>query len=691
MKAGQLRTGAWLGLAVLTSSLEVLGVSFPLTWRWSNPWPHGNNIIDIAYTNQFWIQVAEQGQIYTSGDAVTWTPRDSHTTRDLRAVTFFNDQIVIVGESATVVSGPSADELTVIDLGSSDWLEGVTASSQLAVAVGDNGAVYTSADGRSWQRQSTTFTDWQRSVAYGTPGGTGMFVTVGEAGFVAASSDGVHWQTQARLTSANLNRVAWLGGEFWALGDSGAAFESSSGKKWAPTVTGATNILNAFAGWASMRLVAGDEELRLRLGTPSWSNELDPTKPSPPPVWTYLSGSADTNSFLLCGRTGMIVEGAVATNNSTTWTPISDSLRNWLWDIRRFPNLYLTVGDLATIQSSLDGITWDTELPPDAATNSIFLGIGGKTNLAVVVGNAGTIITSLNGQVIVVSTNTDGTLATNLVSTLGINWQAVVPRPTTNDLQGITVFNNQFVVSGGSGTILTSSDALVWKAQKTSTASFLSSLESFPGGLVAVGRGGTILTSPDALSWTTRSAQTTNWIYRVRYLGGKLIAVGQNGTILTSADGAAWTTQNSGSSNWLNDVQWIGNLYFVVGDQGTVLTSPDATTWTDRGTITGKSLFGAANDGGMLVTVGTEGIILRTQVVPFDTPVTFLSYPTRSQDNVFLFAGQVGQRFTLDRSSNLISWLPSQVLEIDTSGTLLHLDDGTNSPSRQFFRTTAQP
>jgi hypothetical protein len=170
-----------------------------------------------------------------------------------------------------------------------------------------------------------------------------------------------------------------------------------------------------------------------------------------------------------------------------------------------------------------------------------------------------------------------------------------------------------------------------------------------------------------------------------------LIATGQNGTILTSPDGAVWSAQNSGSSHWLNDVQWIDNLYFVVGDQGTVLTSPDASTWTDRGTITGKSLFGAANDSGMLVTVGTEGVILRTQVVPFDTPVTILSYPARPQDSVFLFAGRIGQRFTLDRSTNLSSWLPGSVLEIDNSGTLLHVDDGTNSPARQFFRTTGKP
>jgi hypothetical protein len=666
-------------------------ITFPLTWRWSNPTPHGNNIIDIAGTNQFWIQVAEQGQLYTSGDLFNWLPRDTQTAADLRAVTFLGDQILVVGESGTVLFGPSVTALTLIDLGTTDWLEGVAASPQLAVAVGDNGAVYTSSDGLHWQRQNTPFTDWLRSVAFGTPGGVGTFVAVGESGFVATSTNGTHWQQQSTFTSSDLNRVSWCNGEFWTLGDAGAAFESTTGKTWVNSGTGATNVLNAFAGQDSLRLIAGDSEVRLRMGRPPWSDELATTKPYPPPDWTYLSGVGQSNSFLLCGRTGMMVQGVVDTNLNTGWSTISDSLRNWLFDMKRFPNLYLSVGDRATIMSSLDGINWDVELPPDALTNSIFLGIGGSTNVAVAVGSGGAIATSFDGQQSVVSTNSDGTLVTNLVSTLGIYWHAVQPSPTTNDLQGVTFFNDQFVVSGGSGIVLTSADAVTWKAHSTPTKSLLSSLEAFPGVIVAVGQQGTILTSPDAVTWTVRNSGTTNWVYRVRYLGGRLIALGENGIILTSTDAINWSAQTSPTTSWLNDVGWVDNTYFIVGDQGTVLTSLDSAVWTDRGTITGKSLFAAATAGGMLVAAGIEGVILRSQVVPFTTPVSFLSFPSQASDNVFLFAGQPGQRFTLDRSNDLGTWTPSPVLEIDTTGTLLHVDDGTNAVVRQFFRTSLHP
>ena len=192
---------------------------------------------------------------------------------------------------------------------------------------------------------------------------------------------------------------------------------------------------------------------------------------------------------------------------------------------------------------------------------------------------------------------------------------ALRPISTTVDLQGVGVFGELFVVSGGSGVVLTSPDAAQWTRRTTPTTNFLSSVEAFPNGVVVVGKNGTILTSPDAVNWSQRSSPTTSWIYRVRYLGGQLVAVGQNGTILTSVSGTRWFSQNSGTSAWLTDVQYLDNTYFAVGNQGTVLSSPDAIQWTDRGTITGKSLFGSAHDGETLVTVGVEGIILRSQIV----------------------------------------------------------------------------
>lgn len=686
--------GGWLMGFVFCWMISSGAAQFPLTWRWSNPEPHGNNIIDMAYTNNLWIQIAERGRIYTSTDLSSWAGWDTGTTNALRALTFFNGKIVVTGENGTVLVGPSVSELRMIWLSTVDWIEGVAGSASLLVAVGDNGAVYTSPNGTDWQRQRVAFSDWLRSVAYGTPGGSGLFVAVGEAGFVATSLDGRTWQPRSIPTAEDLNKVAWHGGQYWAVGTAGVVLTSANGTNWQLINTGATNTLINFVGSPTSKIVLGENELRLQEGRSNWSNELDRAKPLPPPQWTYLSGVWDGQSYILGGRTGMLVEG-FKTNSPTSptfWVPATDSIRSWLWDIKRFNEVYVAVGDQATLMSSVDGVEWDLEVPPDGATNSILLGIGGRTNLAVVVGSSGTIIYSRDEKRNVVSTNSNGGMVTNEVSTLGIVWQSVPAPPVSVDLQGVAALNDRIIVTGGSGTILWSSDLATWTRVTAPTSNFLSSVESFPGGVAAVGDDGTILTSPDGINWAPRPAQTTNWIYRVRYLGGRLVAVGQNGTIMTSGDGMNWTRASSGTTRWLNDVQWIDNTYFVVGNQGTVLASSDAVQWTNVGTITGKSLYGAASSNGRLVMVGIEGVILRSQVSPIVSPVRFIQFPASPMQSSFLFGGEPDQRFRLDRSVDLLNWSIGPVLDIsDSTGTLPYVDSQPNSATMQFFRAVPVP
>jgi hypothetical protein len=474
----------------------------------------------------------------------------------------------------------------------------------------------------------------------------------------------------------------------------GAAFVSDDGKKWSPVRdTGAVNGLNAVAGTAGSTLLAGDSEVRLREGSGPWSDELSLGKISPAPFWNYLSALRDGTNYVLGGRTGVLVQGFKTNPTSETlWLPFTTSVRNWLWDVKHFPSAYIGVGDAATVVTSLDGIDWAQEFVPDSVANSVFLGVGGRTNLAVAVGSAGTIMLSQDTFVSVVSTNLDGTLVTNQVSTLGIIWDAVQPPPTANDLQGVAAFGDKLVVTGGTGTVLTSTDGTNWQQRVTPTTSFLSSIDAGPGGLVTVGKHGVILTSPDAIAWTARISNTTNWIYRVRNFSGRWIAVGQNGTVLTSPDGTSWTSQPSGTTSWLNDVIFVGDNYFAVGNQGTVLASTNGVKWTNVGILTGKSLYGAASHNGRLVVAGVEGVILRSQITPVTTPVIFIKYPTNATQNLFLFGGEPDQRFTLDRSTNLVNWLIGPTLEIkDSSGTLLHEDAGTNADLLQFFRARTVP
>ncbi len=670
------------------SSACLRGIEPLLRWRWSNPSPHGNNVVDLIHTNGIYFQVGDRGQIHTSTDKQTWTHRESGTRKALRSLCFFRDRTFTSGEEGVIVSADFNLKFALTQLNTADWLEGLACSSDTIVAVGDNAAIYSSSDGTNWQRQAVAFSDWLRSVAFGLPGNKPVFVAVGEQGFVATSSNGVLWQRESAFTTADLNRVAWLRGQFWVVGDQGTVYTSSDGRRWTKVITGATGPLNAIAASADSMIVAGDMELRQHQGVAGWSDELSTFNLSPAPGTTYLSALHDGATFVVGGRAGLLVEGVKQNSASeTSWLQLDSSPRSWLWGLKSFPAAFIAVGDKRTILTSANGIAWTAETVPAGANDDVLLGIGGRTNLAISVGTSGTILLSRGELLPVVSTNLDGTISTNLVDSLGLVWEQVSPPQPPQDLQGVATFGDLLVLSGSTGTILTSNDGQTWKKQITPTTSFLSGVDASPAGMVAVGRDGTILTSANAVLWQKRVSNTTNWIYRVRSLNGKWIAVGEGGILLTSTDTVFWKAQSSGTKAWLNDVCWDGSTFFAVGTQGTVLKSSDTITWENACAITGKSLTGAATDGTRLVTVGVEGVILRSRIRQPSLPIVFVRHPTNSTQTMFLFGGETDQRFRLDRSVDLQNWSIGPELDIlDPSGTLIYEDSTQNAPERQFFR-----
>jgi hypothetical protein len=347
------------------------------------------------------------------------------------------------------------------------------------------------------------------------------------------------------------------------------------------------------------------------------------------------------------------------------------------WDLELVPN--------AVTNSILLGV---------GGTTNMLVAVGDKGSLIYSPNTLTNIITLI--------TNDSGVTVTNQTSsTLGIFWYPVSPRPTTNDLQGVCASTNLFLVTGDNGTVLTSPDGTNWTQQPAVTGEFLTSVTPWPGGYVATGDNGAIITSPDGTNWTVQTSGTTNWLYRVRFLADKLIAVGQFGTILTSTDGVTWRPQISGTTKFLYGLALIENTVFVTGNSGVVLTSTNLTNWTSIGSISTKPLFGVATDSRQLVVVSYEGGILRSPVLPDLTPPAILSYlhttvsPGVAQ-NLFLFGGRPDQQFTLDRRSvfDTNQWISGAPLEfIDPSGTFFLLETiySTNPPPKEFYRLTLTP
>jgi hypothetical protein len=707
-----------------------------MVWRWSNPLPHGNNIVDMAWNGSLAVQVTELGQIYTGLGFYGWLPQNSGTTNTLQAVRFFGNRIVFVGANGTVGYSDDGVSFHASTLSTpdtpADWLVDLAVSSNLVVAVGDNAVIYTSSEGANWHYQgkapNNPSGDWLLSAAWGA----GVFVITGEGGYVATSSNGTNWTSHTiGGLSANLTRVAYISTTnpaslfpytgFWAVSDyvTGqgtvkAIYSTNNGVSWqqfslaSNFLNPATNILYAVAASPATGLVAGDSEMQLGTNTAGWQRQTVPLGTNalgmmafPAPVWTYYAALWDTNylAYRLVGDDGMMVYGTNNVNLYSWQQQYSLVPRDLLWQVGLAADLYVAVGDNTRIMTSQNGVDWSIEAVPltnsvaSPASTNIFFCVGGTTNLFVAAGTRGCLAVSPNNPVPVVVTNTDGTTFTNLVGSLGVVWYPLAA-PTTNDLAGIGVFNNQYYLAGGNGTVLRSPDGTNWTKISVPTTTDLTGIAASTNTLVLTGDSGLILSSPDGSTWTQQTSGTTNGLVRARWLGGYFLALGENGTALESTDGSHWSLTASGATTeWLNDAVMVSNTCYIVGNNGTVLASSNWVNWANAGIITGKSLYGAATQNGQLLVVGLEGSILRSQVVPDLNPLTIVSYTQSSGENIFLVAGEPDQQFTLDSSTNLINWSTGPLLDlIYGSGTLTFITQlGTNPPPTQYYRATLKP
>jgi photosystem II stability/assembly factor-like uncharacterized protein len=670
-----------------------------LRWRFSNPSPHGNNIFKMAYSPGLGmaVSVAERGQFHYSLDLVNWQLGESKTNKALRGVAFLNDRILITGQEGLVMWGDSIGNMQIGNITpTGNWLESVAANTNLAVAVGDVGAIYTSPDGITWTPRSNPTTDWLRSVTWSGA----EWVAVGESGRVVTSPDGITWTAPPKVTGAHLNNVAFVNGAFYAVGTGGASITSTDAVTWTAETTPATEDLYfVTTAGAPSRLYAGDSAAWYFNGA-SWVSQIGGGGNSAPD-WTYFTGLGFTDSFLLAGNTGMLVDG-VRSGQVFDWAQVVPTPRFWQWDMVHNGNQYVSVGEFGSITTSGDGVNWALELSPESATNTILLGVAGDTNLLVAVGEGGLIAFSTNSLSTIITTNQQGGNVTNMVSDLGLVWHEA-DSPTAETLQGVAKFNGVYYAVGNNGAVVNSSNGTNWTLGTPAGSVTFSGLAASSDRLVAVGDNGAAFISLDGATWSNANVpSTTDWLYKIRYLNGNFVIVGQNGTILTSSDnGSTWVTRASGVSNWLNDVSYIGDTYYICGNQGTILSSTDLVTWTKLDMITGKSLYGMASNGGQMVVVGVEGIVLRSNPVANTNPVQVVSFElvdsTNQVQTLFLFGGATDQRFNFEKSATLgptANWHSPLEFELtDNTGTLIHFETlPTNSPPPiEFYRTRLVP
>jgi hypothetical protein len=213
-----------LVFALLAGLRHPVGGGVLERWHLRYPPPAGPSLHAAIHGGAGFVVVGDTGTILTSDDGVSWTNRQSGTSRSLYDVAWGNGTYVAVGEAGAILT--SSDRITWIsrDSGRPEALYGIVYGKEVFVAVGEGGVTLRSADGKTWTGRHSEETNRLHAVTFGND----LFVAAG--GVVAAtlltSPDGITWSRQTppsppAAVGNGLNDIAYGNDVFVAVASGG--------------------------------------------------------------------------------------------------------------------------------------------------------------------------------------------------------------------------------------------------------------------------------------------------------------------------------------------------------------------------------------------------------------------------------------------------------------------------------------
>ena len=366
----RLRT-VMIGLGVLAALIFAAACEGPVTPEpTTTPKPAPiPDINSVAFGAGRYVAVGDRGAIFSSSDGVTWSRKDSKTTRNLRSVIYGNNLFVAVGNGNIIRTSQNGEEWAERRyVGEGELLlSAVYADGQFVIVgargirdtngklTGTRGVIVTSANGITWNERSLPRTvPLLRSITHAG----GKFVAAGNDETIVTSSDGITWSRTHPASSSSTANHLWevipAAGGFVAVGTNGVVLTSNDGTTWSRSTEGPTNR---------------DGKKNTLFGA------------------AYKPGG----NYVVTGNRGTILHSS----NATSWTSVSGVIPALL-DVIYADGKFVAVGSRQAILISSDGVTWNYRNVRERGTGvllTVFHG-GGKF---VAAGQKGSILTSTDG------------------------------------------------------------------------------------------------------------------------------------------------------------------------------------------------------------------------------------------------------------------------------------------------------
>jgi len=182
------------------------------------------------------------GEIWSSADAITWTKQT--VPNKLNDVAWLNNQFIAVGNNGAILTSPDGMTWTTQASGVAASLYNVAWNGSVYVATGTSNTVLSSADAISWLPQTTgatASTNWSGGLVW-----TGnQFMLSGQYNgdaMMMSSADGISWVSNNLITNTFLSSVDVFAGKVLAGGNFGVLIAGTNFDVVTTISAGATEV-----------------------------------------------------------------------------------------------------------------------------------------------------------------------------------------------------------------------------------------------------------------------------------------------------------------------------------------------------------------------------------------------------------------------------------------------------------------
>jgi photosystem II stability/assembly factor-like uncharacterized protein len=349
--------------------------------NWGVPTPNvltDYTLHGITYANNRFVGVGEYGSygaiVTTEDEGITWDKRLYGIPTALFDVIYANNTFIAVGENCAIFTSSDAVSWSPIDSPpcSEYLLRSITYGKNKFVAVGGNeskGFITTSPDGITWETNETNVTadlnQDLKDIAYGenilVAVGKGLFNTSGSYGVILASLEGTSWIERSPGTIKSINAVAYGQSTFVAAGENGIMFSSTDGITWNEVLSSITQTFNAITYGNNIFVAVGNQGTVLFSPDGiTWKrgNKGDKEHPKKyPPITADLNAiTYGKDLFVAVGPGGTIFTSKGS--EVPVWKARYSGVTTNIFDVAFGNNIFVAICDGDYVLTSADGKSW---------------------------------------------------------------------------------------------------------------------------------------------------------------------------------------------------------------------------------------------------------------------------------------------------------------------------------------------